>query len=52
MQKKFFWNFSADSLANGQILKKFENNSWIRITVRSVLNYTVRSLHYLSEELT
>ena len=41
--------FSSDSLANGQILKKFENNPWIRI---SVLNYTVCSLHHLSEELT
>ena len=25
-EKKMFRNFSADSLANGQILKKFENN--------------------------
>ena len=25
--------FSADSLANGRILKKFENTPWTRITV-------------------
>ena len=37
MQNKLF-SFSADSLANKQILKKFENNPWIHITV---LNYTV-----------
>ena len=38
--KIFFWN-NADSLDNGQILKKFENNPWIRITV---LNYTEKKL--------
>ena len=42
MQKKIF---SADSLDNGQILKKFENNPWIRITV---LNYTVIETHALT----
>ena len=31
-------NFSADSIDYGRVLKKFENNPWIRITV---LNYTV-----------
>ena len=36
--KNNFRNFSADSLANGQILKKFENNPWI---CETVLNYTV-----------
>ena len=39
MQKNKF-NFSADSLDYGRVLKKFENNPWIRITV---LNYTVVS---------
>ena len=41
----FFWNFTADSLDYWRILKKIENNPWIRITV---LNYTVVS-HYHKE---
>ena len=35
-------NFNADSLHYGRILKKFESNPWICITVP---NYTVLSTH-------
>ena len=40
----FFKTFSAYCLDYGQILKKFENNPWVRITV---LNYTVTRTYVL-----
>ena len=42
--KKILWNFSAESLDYEGILKKFENNPWVRITV---LNYTVTRTYVL-----
>ena len=45
MQKKNFWNFSADSLDCGQILDNLEINPQVRTTV---INYTVLLRYYLN----